>query len=100
MTAIGNPPPSPDRHEPVRALTELLARALEPVLREDPVDHLLVEGGATAFAVLDRMGWHRLMVGQPLAPGLAPMLPHGKSAPRIWIKPGSYPWPGSLLPLR
>jgi len=79
-------PESPRRFE--QYLSELVAR----VLAERPIRHLLLEGGATASAVLRRLGWSRFQVVREHAPGVVCLRTRDGDAPLITIKPGSYPW--------
>lgn len=73
-----------------------LADAARRVLGRVTVGHLLLEGGATAAAVLRECGWNRLRVGREVAPGLAWMEVVDAPAPLLLIKPGSYPWPAAV----
>lgn len=96
MAAIGRPSTQLPPGSSAR-LCHILAKAIAPLLSEARIGRVLIEGGATATAVLETMQWTRLDVGQSLAPGLAPMHPLGRETLEVWIKPGSYPWPGGLL---
>jgi uncharacterized protein YgbK (DUF1537 family) len=77
-------------------LSHLLAVAVQQVLGQQPVDHLLVEGGATAMALVSELGWTRLVVECQFAPGVVGLRPVGPAGPLVVIKPGSYPWPEEL----
>jgi uncharacterized protein YgbK (DUF1537 family) len=79
-------------------LERRLAEAVRRVLQRVVVGHLLLEGGATAAAVLHRCEWHRLRVGPEVAPGLAWLDVIGAPAPRLLVKPGSYAWPDAAWP--
>lgn len=57
---------------------------------------LVIEGGATAFAILRRLGWDTFTISDEIAPGVIRML--HPSGTHITMKPGSYPW-GPLFPL-
>ena len=61
------------------------------------VKRLFIEGGATARAILDRMEWHTLNVKGEYAPGVVQMQVQEHHDQIVTIKPGSYPWPKSLL---
>ena len=50
---------------------------------------LIIEGGATAFAILSALGWQALSVCQELAPGVV-VLAYENTY--IMLKPGSYGW--------
>lgn len=55
---------------------------------------LVIEGGATAFAVLDSLGWRSFAIENEIAPGVIRLryaAPQGGSV-HITMKPGSYPW--------
>ena len=56
-----------------------------------------MEGGATAAAVVDVMNWQSFAVEGNLAPGVVVMRPDADRSISLIIKPGSYPWPQSLL---
>ena len=66
------------------------------VLRRRTVSEVFAEGGATAAAVIRRLGWTRLTVVRELAPGVATMDAEGTPGGRITLKPGSYAWPGAI----
>ena len=54
---------------------------------------IIIEGGATAYAVLERLGISSFDVEYEYSPGVV-CLSHGNM--RIILKPGSYPW-GNLF---
>ena len=56
---------------------------------------LVIEGGATAFAILRRLGWDTFTITDEIAPGVIRML--NATGTHITMKPGSYPW-GPLFP--
>ena len=74
-------------------LTGYLGAAVEDVLASVVVNHLLVEGGATAAALIRRFGWHRLHVLKELAPGVVSVQVAGRGNLILTMKPGSYAWP-------
>jgi uncharacterized protein YgbK (DUF1537 family) len=74
-------------------LTEQLSTVVKTVLATYPLDHLLVEGGATAAALVHCLGWQQLRVGQELAPGVVCVQILGQIRPLLTMKPGSYSWP-------
>lgn len=51
---------------------------------------LIIEGGATAFATLSRLGWSSLSVKAQLAPGVVVL--SASVGTDIILKPGSYDW--------
>lgn len=88
----------PLRREPdlPQKLTGYLGAAVEEILAVTKVDHLLVEGGATAAALIQRLGWARLHVLAEQAPGVVSVEPDGRGSLILTMKPGSYAWPEEL----
>jgi hypothetical protein len=77
-----------------RQFERLLADLTERVLAAIPIQHLFLEGGATASAVCRRMGWNELEICGELATGVVQMrAPGGQS---LVVKPGSYLWPEAV----
>lgn len=75
-------------------LRETMAEAAAQILESQTMHiHLLIEGGATAFAVLKRMGWHSFSIVREDAPGVVTLSYHNLL---ITLKPGSYPWPSDI----
>jgi uncharacterized protein YgbK (DUF1537 family) len=88
-TAIRQPA-QPDRAEKLRkTMAEVVARVLA-IARPRT---LLIEGGATAAAVLERLGWRTLSVEGQLSPGVVALRPAESPQQLLVLKPGSYPWP-------
>ena len=79
-------------------LTGKLAQASVEILGQASVARVLLEGGATAAAVLRALGWSRLEAGETSAPGIGTLRPFGRGSPLLSIKPGSYDWPPELWP--
>ncbi|HTL66147.1 MAG TPA: four-carbon acid sugar kinase family protein [Lacunisphaera sp.] len=75
-----------------------LATALGEVIGRGAVRSLLLEGGATAAAIVSAAGWSRLSVLAAPAPGVTALRPVGAGGPLLFIKPGSYDWPAALWP--
>lgn len=82
------------RNNPVWCKT-IMARTVKAALEESQRNGdsilLIIEGGATAFAVLNELGWAEFEVAGQLAPGVVAFNHHNN---RIILKPGSYPWEG------
>ena len=75
-------------------LRETMAEAAAQLLENQAMPiHLLVEGGATAFAVFKRLDWHSFSIIREDAPGIV-TLSHQNLL--ITLKPGSYPWPSDI----
>lgn len=70
-------------------LRRLMADAVSRLEATTPPATIIIEGGATAFAVLQRLGWQSFSVTAELSPGVVSMR-HGTTD--IILKPGSYHW--------
>lgn len=81
-----------------RQLLLLLAQFVAMILQVSSPARLLLEGGATAAAVLSQMNWSRLHPIGHLGFGLSLIRLVSKSGPDLVIKPGSYPWPETVWP--
>ncbi len=88
----------PLRREPdlPQRLTEYLGATVAAILERAPVEHLLVEGGATAAALIRRFDWRRLHVLRELSPGAVSVQVDGMDNFVLTMKPGSYPWPEEI----
>ena len=79
-------------------LRETMAEACRTLLDTALPDELVIEGGATAFAILRRMPWHTLSVTDEIAPGVVRCKPLYSASDNkqhdihITLKPGSYEW--------
>ncbi|MEI6861166.1 MAG: four-carbon acid sugar kinase family protein [Verrucomicrobiota bacterium] len=83
---------------PPAGLTETLAASVATLLGAVPVARLLLEGGATARAVIRAQGWSRLRACEASAPGVGALCPTAAPGHLLLIKPGSYPWPAAVWP--
>jgi uncharacterized protein YgbK (DUF1537 family) len=81
-----------------RLCVDLVQLAAE-VLRNSVVDKVFAEGGSTAYALAQEMGWSRLSVSEQLSPGVAELRLESKSPALLIIKPGSYLWPPKVQAL-
>ena len=87
---------------------ELITEYLLPTLdREGSGEglHLIIEGGATAWATLQALGWTQFEITAQIAPGVVQMsatiachasTSESKKHVIVTLKPGSYPW-GNLF---
>ena len=76
---------------------ELVTEYLLPTLdREGSGEglHLIIEGGATAWATLQTPGWTQFEIVAQIAPGIVQM--SATNGTLVTLKPGSYPW-GNLF---
>lgn len=70
-------------------LRNLMSAAAAGLIEREKPRLLVIEGGATAFAVLKALQWNMFNVKKELAPGVV-CLTYGDTD--IILKPGSYPW--------
>lgn len=90
--------PTPSEITPA-FLTAELADAVTALVRgEPPIGRLLLEGGATARAIVDRLGWIRLQACQFSTSEDGGLRPSVGTGPLLLIKPGSYAWPPAIWP--
>jgi uncharacterized protein YgbK (DUF1537 family) len=80
-----------------QCLTRQLSIVVAYILADYEVNHLFVEGGATAAALVQRLNWQRLKVKQELGPGVVCTQIEGRSGPLLTMKPGSYIWPNEVV---
>lgn len=95
LLGIGDIPVANDQG-PV-AHTARLAQNLCAILHETRVARLMIEGGATASAMLQALSWPRLKAVDSFGE-IAVLRPAEASGPDLFIKPGSYAWPAKLWP--
>src|SRR5690606_28615376 len=76
-------------------IREITATVVDTVLQRAPVGDLLVEGGATAAAILRRLGYASCRPLKEWARGVVTMAIDGAPI-RLTTKPGSYRWPADL----
>lgn len=81
-----------------RILSARLGEVVTRVLERRAVGRLLVTGGATATALVERLGWKRLRVLRELATGVVCVRGGGRELPLMIVKPGSYAWPEQVWP--
>ena len=78
---------------PDQILDQLIITATAVIQSHQPSE-IFTEGGATSVALFDAMGWTRFHVVPAELPGVGCLSPHGEARPtRLFVKPGSYPWP-------
>jgi len=87
-------------------LRNIMALAASSLVDTRLPDELIIEGGATAFAVLKALGWNCFRITDEIAPGVVRMaLTMNLEDLNIWeeknvhitLKPGSYPWGDRLF---
>lgn len=73
-------------------LRTVMAKMTKLWIDEHQPDHLIIEGGATAWATLQTLGWTEFQIEQQVAPGVVQM--RAANGTLVTLKPGSYPWGG------
>lgn len=87
-----------DRHrtgkEVAVHLRTVMAEVVAALVEVRRPRQLIIEGGATAFAILSRLGWRAYTVTREISPGVIRM--RAANGTSVIMKPGSYPW-GNLF---
>lgn len=79
----------PVRHHYAARLRHVMAQVTEALTCKQKPDLMIIEGGATAFAILQQLRWGALEMKKELSPGVVCLTHNGTD---IILKPGSYPW--------
>ncbi len=79
-----------------RNIRRAFARLVRELVTHRMLRHLVVEGGATAAAVVQELGWRELRLVHEWAPGVAALRPAAGGSVALTLKPGSYAWPPEL----
>lgn len=75
-------------------LRTVMAKITKQLVTKHCPKHLIIEGGATAWATLQTLGWTEFTITAQLAPGVVQM--RATNGVFVTLKPGSYPW-GTIL---
>jgi uncharacterized protein YgbK (DUF1537 family) len=79
----------------VEAIRNAFATLVQRLESADAFSHLVIEGGATAAAIVQALQWNELIVTAEWSPGVVTLRPALAPNRRVTLKPGSYPWPES-----
>ena len=79
------------------AIRNVMGQLIKEVLSRVQIDDLFIEGGATAFQILNNLGIRRLIPFRELDFGIIQMHVAGFSNLSITTKPGSYMWPDFII---
>lgn len=74
-------------------LREIMGRATKELISHHTPKYLIIEGGATAFSILNKIKWNEFELKHEFSPGVVGMK-HDKT--EVILKPGSYSW-GNLF---
>jgi len=69
------------------------AKVVEIVFRKTAIKELLIEGGSTAAAIINRLNFNSFSPVQELGPGVIKMKVDTSNDLFLTLKPGSYNWP-------
>ena len=75
-------------------LRSVMAQMAKRLVSEHRPDHLIIEGGATAWATFQALNWTEFQIERQIAPGVVQM--SATNGTLVTLKPGSYPW-GNLF---
>ncbi len=82
-------------------LRSMMAQKTKELITQHQPSHLIIEGGATAWATLQTLGWTQFKIVAQIAPGVVQMSATiachtstcgSKKRVIVTLKPGSYPW--------
>jgi uncharacterized protein YgbK (DUF1537 family) len=79
--------------DPALELRTRMANDLSPILSQAKPAELIIEGGSTAYAILQQMGWRQFIPEQEFAQGVVRMSVPDAPGLHVTVKPGSYAWP-------
>ena len=75
-------------------LRMVMAEMTKQLVARHRPEQLVIEGGATAWATLQALGWMEFSIERQIAPGVVQM--RAACGTLVTLKPGSYPW-GSMF---
>jgi uncharacterized protein YgbK (DUF1537 family) len=76
-------------------LRTMMAEMTKQLVTKHCPDRLVIEGGATAWATLQALGWTEFTITAQLAPGVVQM--RAANGTLVTLKPGSYPWNAATI---
>ena len=71
-------------------LRMVMAEMAKRLVSRHRPEQLIIEGGATAWATLQALGWTEFSIERQIAPGIVQM--RAACGTLVTLKPGSYPW--------
>ncbi len=80
-----------------KILKNRMSTAVQQLLEHTTMNELFIEGGATAYDLLQKLNWKSFTPIAELAPGVVRMQYDYDTNKHITLKPGSYKWPEGLL---
>lgn len=92
LLTIGHP--SEGGKEFALRLRSTMASVVTGLVKSALPQELIIEGGATAFSILNQLNWQSFQLTEEIVPGIVRM--KSEAGPYITLKPGSYQW-GEVL---
>ncbi len=80
-----------------KILKNRMSNVVKQLLENTSINELFIEGGATAYDLLQKINWKSFTPIAELAPGVIRMQYALDNTKYITLKPGSYKWPEGLL---
>jgi len=80
-----------------KRLREDIALLVDNIIKQVSINELLIDGGATVYSIAEKVGLNKFTPIQEIAPGVIRMKVQNRDNFYMTIKPGSYPWPESLI---
>ncbi len=77
-------------------IKKAMADVVENVLGGTKIDELIIEGGSTSFAIIQRLNFTRFYPTHEFGAGAIRMRIEERKDLFLTLKPGSYAWPGSI----
>ncbi|ACU02748.1 four-carbon acid sugar kinase family protein [Pedobacter heparinus] len=77
-------------------LGKTIATVIANVMQGVQLEELVIEGGATASAIIEKLEYRKFHPTQELAPGVIRMKVEENKSLHLTMKPGSYTWPSSI----
>lgn len=75
------------------SIKEKIAMAVKKIFQKIVIKELLIEGGATASAIIQHLGINRFFPVKEIVPGVIRMQADQMNDLLLTLKPGSYDWP-------
>lgn len=80
-----------------KILKNRMSNVVKQLLENTSINELFIEGGATAYDLLQKLNWKSFTPTAELTPGVVRMQYALDNTKYITLKPGSYKWPEGLL---
>lgn len=77
-------------------LRKYIADAVYEIYKNEKINELIVEGGATAYSIIQRCNFNEFYPAVEMAHGVLRMKIHGIDDFNLTLKPGSYTWPKEI----